>query len=189
MGACRDEHARAEAERALLKTTSKSQSSVPMSSGSRPSLPRRRLRTRLMIWHRAAMPSSKALVTKDRARRDTGPDHARPSRALDAPPTAGNWKKLNISVATPLYGGPGSESDAVRRRAQSSCRGRGRQETAREKPTFDPKQPVTVRMAFLDGQKVETGMLPFQAVILRKTASCCSISSIPSCWGMSVPAS
>ena len=34
-----------------------------------------------------------------------------------------------------------------------------------ELPSFDPKLPVRVRMAFLNGQKIITGTLPFDAVI------------------------
>ena len=37
--------------------------------------------------------------------------------------------------------------------------------SAREIPWFDPKLPISVRMAFLNGQKVASGTLPFDAVI------------------------
>ena len=68
-------------------------------------------------------------------------------------------------MATPLYGGPESKATLFDGGLNLHVEGEGDKTSAREKPTFDPKQPVTVRMAFLDGQKVETGILPFQAVI------------------------
>ena len=68
-------------------------------------------------------------------------------------------------MATPLYGGPESKVSLFDGGLNLHVEGEGDKKAAREKPTFDPKQPVTVRMAFLDGQKVETGVLPFQAVI------------------------
>ena len=43
--------------------------------------------------------------------------------------------------------------------------GEADKKSARELPSFDPKLPVQVRMAFLNGQKIISGTLPFDAVI------------------------
>jgi len=86
-------------------------------------------------------------------------------QSLGRPTNCRQLERLNIAVATPLYGGPESKVTLFDGGLNLHVEGEGDRKSAREKPTYDPKQPVTVRMAFLDGQKVETGMLPFQAVI------------------------
>ena len=107
----------------------------------------------------------KALVTKKIARGVTPAQIMQAIQSLGRPTNCRQLEKLNISVATPLYGGPESKVTLFDGGLNLHVEGEGDKKAAREKPTFDPKQPVTVRMAFLDGQKVETGMLPFQAVI------------------------
>ena len=107
----------------------------------------------------------KALVTKKIARGVTPAQIMQAIQSLGRPTNCRQLERLNIAVATPLYGGPESKVTLFDGGLNLHVEGEGDRKSAREKPTFDPKQPVTVRMAFLDGQKVETGMLPFQAVI------------------------
>ena len=69
------------------------------------------------------------------------------------------------AVATPVYGGPESQLTLFDGGLNLFVEGEADKKSAREIPWFDPKLPVSVRMAFLNGQKIVKGTLPFEAVI------------------------
>ena len=107
----------------------------------------------------------KALVTKKIARGVTPAQIMQAIQSLGRPSNCRELENRNIAVATPLYGGPESKATLFDGGLNLHVEGEADNKSAREIPTFDKKLPVTVRMAFLDGQKVESGTLPFQAVI------------------------
>ena len=107
----------------------------------------------------------KALVTKKIARGVTPAQIMQAIQSLGRPTNCRELENRNIAVATPLYGGPESKATLFDGGLNLHVEGAADKKSAREIPTFDRKLPVTVRMAFLDGQKVESGTLPFQAVI------------------------
>jgi len=107
----------------------------------------------------------KALVTKKIARGVTPAQIMQAIQSLGRPSNCRELENRNIAVATPLYGGPESKATLFDGGLNLHVEGEADKKSAREIPTFDKKLPVTVRMAFLDGQKVESGTLPFQAVI------------------------
>jgi len=107
----------------------------------------------------------KALVTKKIARGVTPAQIMQSIQELGRPANCRELESRNIAVATPLYGGPESKATLFDGGLNLHVEGEADKKSAREVPSYDPKLPVTVRMAFLDGQKVETGTLPFQAVI------------------------
>ena len=107
----------------------------------------------------------KALVTKKIARGVTTAQIMQAIQSLGRPSNCRELENRNIAVATPLYGGPESKATLFDGGLNLHVEGEADTKSAREIPTFDPKLPVTVRMVFLDGQKIEVGTLPFQAVI------------------------
>lgn len=107
----------------------------------------------------------KALVTKKIARGVTPAQIMQSIQKLGRPTNCRELENRNIAVATPLYGGPESKATLFDGGLNLHVEGEADKKSAREIPTFDKKLPVTVRMAFLDGQKVESGTLPFRAVI------------------------
>ena len=107
----------------------------------------------------------KALVTKKIARGVTPAQIMQSIQKLGKPTNCRELENRNIAVATPLYGGPESKATLFDGGLNLHVEGEADKKSAREIPTFDKKLPVTVRMAFLDGQKVESGTLPFRAVI------------------------
>ena len=107
----------------------------------------------------------KALVTKKIAR---GVDPAQIIHAIQKLGRPSNCRLLetrNIAVATPLYGGPESKTTLFDGGLNLHVEGEADRRSSREVPSFDRRMPLTVRMAFLNGQKVSSGTLPFQAVI------------------------
>ena len=107
----------------------------------------------------------KALVTKKIARGVKPAQIMQAIQTLGRPTSCRELENRNIAVATPLYGGPESKVTLFDGGLNLHVEGEADKKSAREVPSYDPKLPVTVRMAFLDGQKVESGTLPFQTVI------------------------
>ena len=107
----------------------------------------------------------KALVTKKIAR---GVAPAQIMQVIQDLGVPGNCRELGthqIAVATPVYGGPESQLTLFDGSLNLFVEGQADKKSAREIPWFDPKLPVSVRMAFLNGQKIVKGTLPFEAVI------------------------
>ena len=84
---------------------------------------------------------------------------------LGQPTNCRSLETLNVAVATPLYGGPESKASLFDGGLNLHVEGQAGGKSARDVPSFDPKLPLTVRMAFLNGQKVASGTLPFRAMI------------------------
>ena len=107
----------------------------------------------------------KALVTKKIARGVTPAQIMQAIQSLGRPTNCRELENRNIAVATPLYGGPESKATLFDGGLNLFVEGEADKKSAREIPWFDPKLPVSVRMAFLNGQKIVKGTLPFEAVI------------------------
>lgn len=107
----------------------------------------------------------KALVTKKIARGVAPAQILQAIQELGRPTNCRDLEMRNIAVATPLYGGPESKVSLFDGGLNLHVEGEADKKSARELPSFDPKLPVRVRMAFLNGQKIITGTLPFDAVI------------------------
>jgi hypothetical protein len=107
----------------------------------------------------------KALVTKKIARGVAPAQIIHAIQKLGRPSNCRQLETLNIAVATPLYGGPESKAMLFDGALNLHVEGEADRKSSREVPSFDRKMPLTVRMAFLNGQKVTEGTLPFQAMI------------------------
>ena len=107
----------------------------------------------------------KALVTKKIARGVAPSQIMQAIQKLGQPTNCRSLETLNVAVATPLYGGPESKARLFDGGLNLHVEGQAGGKSARNVPSFDPKLPLTVRMAFLNGQKVASGTLPFRAMI------------------------
>ena len=107
----------------------------------------------------------KALVTKKIARGVAPSQIMQAIQKLGQPTNCRSLETLNVAVATPLYGGPESKASLFDGGLNLHVEGQAGGKSPRKVPSFDPKLPLTVRMAFLNGQKVASGMLPFRAMI------------------------
>ena len=107
----------------------------------------------------------KALVTKKIARGVAPAQIMQAIQDLGAPKNCRELGIHQIAVATPVYGGPESKLTLFDGGLNLFVEGEPDTKSAREIPWFDPKLPISVRMAFLNGQKVASGILPFDAVI------------------------
>ena len=107
----------------------------------------------------------KALVTKKIARGVAPAQIMQVIQNLGTPRNCREVGNHQIAVATPIYGGPESKLKLFDGGLNLFVEGEADKKSAREIPWFDPKLPVRVRMAFLNGQKVAEGTLPFDVVI------------------------
>lgn len=107
----------------------------------------------------------KTLVTKKIARGVTPAQIMQAIQKLRRPTSCRELENLTIAVATPLYNRSESKVTLFDGGLKLHVEGEADKTSARELPSYDPKLPVTVHMAFLDGQKVDSGTLPFQTVI------------------------
>jgi hypothetical protein len=107
----------------------------------------------------------KALITKKIARGVAPAQIIHAIQNLGRPSNCRQLDTRNIAVATPLYGGPESKATLFDGGLNLHVEGEADRKSSREVPSFDRRMPLTVRMAFLNGQKVTKGTLPFQAMI------------------------
>ena len=107
----------------------------------------------------------KALVTKKIARGVAPAQIMQAIQKLGQPTNCRSLKTLNVAVATPLYGGPESKASLFEGGLNLHVEGEAGGKSSRDVPSFDPKLPLTVRLAFLNGQKVASGTLPFRTMI------------------------
>ena len=70
-----------------------------------------------------------------------------------------------ISMVSAAGGTDASAAVMAEVATKISAAGEAGGKSSRDVPSFDPKLPLTVRMAFLNGQKVASGTLPFRAMI------------------------
>ena len=86
------------------------------------------------------------------------------------------WKPVNcrvleshdVAVATPIYAGQESLT-LFNGGLNVFVEGKEDRKSRRNITIFDPAQPLSVRLAFLGGEKLLSGTLPFNAVILSES--------------------
>ena len=71
----------------------------------------------------------------------------------------------DVAVATPFYAGPESKLVLFGGGLNLFIEGSAGKKSQQSQPWFDPAQPVTIRHAFLGGQKMLSGILPLETVI------------------------
>lgn len=105
------------------------------------------------------------IVTKQIARGVAPSQILQSIQALGKPSNCREIARKNVAVATPLYAGPESKLTLFEGGLKLHVEGQTGKKAARESPWFDPAFPLNVRLVFLNGQKLVSGMLPLETVI------------------------
>lgn len=156
---------RAEAERALYENNQKINDLSTEIQGLKRELAQAQAENKVNILAADNDAELKALVTKKIARGVNPAQIIQAIQTLGRPTNCRVLSTHNIAVATPLYGGPESKLTLFDSGMNLFVEGAAGKKSARDTPSFDPKMPVTVRMAFLNGQKIVTGKLPMDVVV------------------------
>ncbi len=75
----------------------------------------------------------------------------------------------DIAVATPFFAGKESNTGLLNDAVHVFVEGVAGQQATAERPWFDPEQPVSMRVAFLGGEKITSGQLPITMNIIADT--------------------
>lgn len=75
-------------------------------------------------------------------------------------------EKQDIAVATSFFAGKEAMADLLGGGMRVFIEGEAGREATRDKPWFDPERPVSIRIAYLNGEKIATGTLPFETNVI-----------------------
>ena len=75
----------------------------------------------------------------------------------------------DVAVATPFFAGKESNTGLLNDAIQVFVEGVAGQQATAERPWFDPSEPVSMRVAFLGGEKITSGSLPLSMNIIADT--------------------
>ena len=75
----------------------------------------------------------------------------------------------DIAVATPFFAGKESNTGLINGAVHVFVEGVAGQQATAERPWFDPEEPVSMRVSFLGGEKIASGMLPVTMNIIADT--------------------
>jgi hypothetical protein len=78
-------------------------------------------------------------------------------------------EEKEIAVATQYFAGKESNTGLLNGAVQVFVEGVAGQNSTSEQPWFDPEKPVSMRVAFLGGEKITSGPLPLSMDILADT--------------------
>jgi hypothetical protein len=90
------------------------------------------------------------------------------SQSIQSLGVANNCREVartDVAVATPLYAGQESKLSLFEGGVNLFIEGTANKKSAKNQTWFDPNQTVTVRLAFLGGEKTVSGLLPFNAIV------------------------
>ena len=86
-------------------------------------------------------------------------------QGLGNPVNCREISRHDVAVATPFYAGPESKVTLLGGSLNLFIEGSGGKKTHRKTSRFDPSKIIRVRQVFLGGQKIATGLLPFETII------------------------
>ncbi len=87
-------------------------------------------------------------------------------QALSSPSRCRPIEEHNIAVATGFFAGKEATADLFGGGVRIFVEGETGRGATRDKPWFDPKSPVSLRIAYLNGEKISTGVLPVETAII-----------------------
>ena len=90
-------------------------------------------------------------------------------KSLSSPLRCRPIETTDIAVATSFFAGRESMAELIGGGIRVFMEGQAGREATRDKPWFDPSSPVSVRIAYLNGEKIHTGTLPFETSIIADT--------------------
>ena len=75
-------------------------------------------------------------------------------------------EETSAAVATGFFAGRESVAELIGGGMRVFMEGEAGRQATRDKPWFDPLRPVSVRVAYLGGEKTSTGTIPFNTTII-----------------------
>ena len=87
-------------------------------------------------------------------------------RSLAEPLRCRPIEEKGIRVATGHFAGRESMAELIGGDLRVFMEGEAGRQATRDKPWFDPARPVSIRMAYLNGEKIHGGMLPLETSVL-----------------------
>ena len=78
-------------------------------------------------------------------------------------------EEKDVAVATPFFAGKESNTGLLNDNIHVFVEGIAGQQATAERPWFDPEEPVSMRVAFLGGEKITSGALPLTMNIIADT--------------------
>ena len=90
-------------------------------------------------------------------------------KSLSKPVRCRPLEKRNVAVATGFFAGRESMAELIGGDMRVFVEGEAGRQATRDKPWFDPAGPVSIRVAYLSGEKIHTGKLPFETSIAADT--------------------
>lgn len=86
--------------------------------------------------------------------------------ALSKPTRCRNAETKDVAVATSLFAGGESKADILGGALQVFIEGEAGQGATRDTPWFDPVKPVSMRISYFGGEKINSGSLPLETVLI-----------------------
>ena len=87
-------------------------------------------------------------------------------QSLAEPLRCRSIEETSVAVATGFFAGRESMAELIGGDMRIFMEGEAGRQATRDKPWFDPLRPVSVRVAYLGGEKTDTGTLPFDTTII-----------------------
>ena len=87
-------------------------------------------------------------------------------QSLAEPLRCRSIEETSIAVATGFFAGRESMAELIGGDMRIFMEGEAGRQATRDKPWFDPLRPVSVRVAYLGGEKTSTGTIPFDTTII-----------------------
>ncbi|MGC6484370.1 MAG: hypothetical protein ACON4P_01760 [Candidatus Puniceispirillales bacterium] len=78
-------------------------------------------------------------------------------------------EQRDIAVATGYFAGKEATAEMLDGSVQVFIEGEVGRDSSRDRPWFDPDKPISIRIAYLGGEKVATGALPVETTLIADT--------------------
>jgi len=88
---------------------------------------------------------------------------------LSKPTRCRTAETKDVAVATSLFAGGESKVDLLSGALQVFIEGEAGHEATRDTPWFDPEKPVSMRISYFGGEKINSGSLPLETVLIADT--------------------
>ena len=87
-------------------------------------------------------------------------------QSLEEPLRCRPLEEASVAVATGFFAGRESTAELIGGGMQVFMEGETGEQATRGRPWFDPSRPVSIRVAYLGGEKIHSGTLPFETSII-----------------------
>ena len=90
-------------------------------------------------------------------------------QSLARPVRCRGVEKREIAVATGYFAGKEATAEMLGGSMQVFVEGEVGRDSSRDRPWFDPSKPISIRIAYLGGEKIVSGALPLETTLIADT--------------------